>query len=77
LILYSGEAVIPYLETIIEIMAASCGRDRDVELKLDSLVILERMLGSQYLLEHLAPLSRRILVNVVKSTASWKAGAAH
>jgi len=41
LIINSGEAIVPYLGTIIEIMGNCCLRDRDPELKLDSLVILE------------------------------------
>jgi len=74
LVVYSGEAIKDFLETVIDVLAANCTRDKDVEVKADMLIILDTLVADARLHPYLKPICNRIFREVITPVCQWKPG---
>jgi len=68
------EGVIKYIEPVMRILTAQCAKHQEVEVKMDSLILMEFLLeglGTQ-----LQPVARQIMTDVLIPSAVWRVGKA-
>ena len=70
----SQTAVVDYWETILEIMAANCDPDKDVELHIDMLALIEHLLKQKNLHDTIIFYGEIILKMIIFPSLSWKSG---
>jgi hypothetical protein len=70
----SQTAIVDYWETILEIIAANSDNEKDVELHMDMLALLEHLLNQKVLHSTLEFYSEIVLKMIIFPTLSWKSG---
>jgi len=70
----SKTAVVDYWETILEIMAANCDNEKDVELHIDMLALIEHLLSQKNLHSTIIFYGEIILRMIIFPSLSWKSG---
>lgn len=70
----SQTAVVDYWEQILEIMAANCDNEKDVELQIDMLALIEHLLKQKNLHSTIIFYGEIILRMIIFPALSWKSG---
>jgi len=70
----SQTAIVDYWETILEIIAANSDNEKDVELHMDMLALLEHLLNQKVLHQTLEFYSEIVLKMILFPTLCWKSG---
>ena len=76
LVMSSGEAIRDFLDTVLDVLAANCTRDKDVEVKADMLIVLDALVGDSRLHMDLRLRCARIFREVITPVCQWKPGSA-